>query len=61
MPLIEHSERVHRALEYLCDECRKHPETAREILVDRTCLHFDLSPLDARQLIELFAKTEQER
>ena len=61
MPLIEHSERVRRALEYLCDECREHPETAREILIDQTCLRFDLSPLDARQLAALFSQTEQER
>ncbi len=61
MPLIEHSERVRRALEYLCEECRKHPETARDVLIDRACLRFDLSPLDARQLAALFSQTEQER
>ena len=61
MPLIEHSERVRRALEHLCDERREHPETAPELLIDRACLRFDLSPLDARQLAALFSQTEQAR
>ena len=61
MPLIEHSERVRRALEYLYDELRKNPDTPRESLMDQACMNFDLSPLDARQLAALFSNTVQER
>ncbi len=58
MPLIEHAERVQRAVEYLCEKRRERPKAALENLIDNACMRFDLSPLDTRQLIALFTQTE---
>lgn len=59
MSIIEHSELVARALEYVQGERLEHPERPLSSLLDEAGMRFNLSPLDAEQLARIFADTAQ--
>ncbi len=59
MSLIEHSELVARALDYVQGERLEHPDTPLSSLLDDAGMRFNLSPLDAEQLARIFADPAQ--
>ncbi len=60
MALVEHSELVRRALEYVQEERCRRPGVPLSSLLDEAGMRFNLTPLDAVQLARLFSETELE-
>ena len=60
MSLIEHGEHVSRALEYVQEERLRRPDAPLSRLLDEAGMRFNLTPLDAAQLVRLFSETGRE-
>ena len=56
---VKHSELVSRALAYIAAKRLEYPGKKLILLVDEAAMHFNLSPLDARQLEQCFRTEPQ--
>lgn len=55
MSIIKHSQLLQSALNFLTEAHQKHPKTSIIELIDEASMRFNLTPLDAVHLTEIFS------
>ena len=56
--VVPQSELLRRAVQYVSDMQKDHPEKKIAAILDDTSMRFNLSPLDSETLYRLFSKKE---